>query len=119
MYKPTEGTQVDQQVSEGEVGRGAREAIGPDAFQAETSDLTVATFDGVFASAIVFLPERRAIGIETSQALVVGTIRMDKCATDVFDQAQGVVGITERAGSVMRAGRALVGTDLAADPTGT
>ena len=119
LYKPTKGAQVDQQVGEGKVGGGARQAIGPDAFQAKTCDLTVATLDGVFACAIVCLPERRAVGIEASQACVAGAIWMDEGAADVRDHTQGTVGVTERASSVVRPGRALQGADLAADPTGT
>ena len=56
-------SKIDEQVGEGDIGHGTRQAIGPDPLQAQAGSLAVASLDGVSAGAIVLLPEVRAVGV--------------------------------------------------------
>lgn len=87
LDQPAEGTQVDEQVGEGDISCGARQSIRPDSLEAEAGGLAIAPFGGILTAIVVLVPEGRIVGMESSQALMAGAVRMDEGAADVLHLA--------------------------------
>jgi len=90
----SEGAQVDKEIGAGDVGGSASEAVGPDALEVESLDLTVAAFGGVATAAIARLPGGRAEGEEAGQAGVRRAIGMDEGRGHVPGHSARSFGVT-------------------------
>ena len=80
LEQAAERAEVDEQVGEGDVGSCPGQAIRPDPFEAQASDLGIATLDKILAAGIVGFPEIRAVRIEPCQPFVVGAVGMEEGA---------------------------------------